>query len=476
MTPEKFLIKNEWIGSEEILNVHNPYSGELVKMTYRSSPEQIEESINYLSESFRKYRKVPAYKRSEILINISNSIASQKEHLAQLITLETGKPIKFSRVEVERAVLTFALGSEEAKRIEGEVLDLALLKGSENKMGIIKRFPIGIIFAITPWNFPINLVAHKLSPALASGNVVLLKPASSSPCCAIELTKIVQKCCHDAGLDHTPLNIITPAGKDLDKFICDDRIAMVSFTGSPDVGWGIKKKVNRQKVSLELGNNSAVIVDKSADINTAVSKIIAAGFGSAGQSCISVQRVYIHKDIYEEFRKKLVEETAKIKIGDPFDDETIVASMIDEGEAKRIEEWISEAVKGGANVLTGGTRNNAMLQPTIISEANEEMKVNSKEVFAPLITIRSIESFEEGLTLANDTEYGLQAGIFTNDMKNAFKAFEKLDMGGVIINDVSTYRMDSMPYGGVKLSGNAREGVKYAIEEMTERKIMVVTG
>jgi len=387
MIPEKFLIKNEWTGSDEILNVHNPYSGELVKMTYRSSPEQINESLDYLSDVFNKFRALPVYKRAEILSAISGSIKENREHLAHLITLETGKPIKFSRIEVDRAVLTFALGAEESKKIEGEVLDLALLPGSENKMGIIKRFPTGVIFAITPWNFPINLVAHKLSPAFASGNVVLLKPASSSPCCAIELTKIVQKCCHDAGLDYTPLNIITPAGKDLDKFIGDERVAMVSFTGSPDVGWGIKKKVNRQKVSLELGNNSAVIVDKSADVNTAVSKIITAGFGSAGQSCISVQRVYVHKDVYEDFQRFLLEETSKVITGDPFDENTLVASMIDEGEAKRIEGWIGEAVKDGAKVLTGGTRNNAMLQPTIITNVNESMKVNSKEVFAPLITI-----------------------------------------------------------------------------------------
>ncbi len=476
MIPEKFLIKNEWTGSDEILNVHNPYSGELVKMTYRSSPEQINESLNYLGEAYKKFRSVPVYKRAEILDRISSSIKESREPLAHLITLETGKPIKFSRIEVDRAVLTFSLGADECKRAEGEVLDLALLPGSENKMGIIKRFPIGIIFAITPWNFPINLVAHKLSPALASGNVVLLKPASSSPCCAIELTKIVQKCCHDAGLDHTPLNIITPAGKDLDKFICDDRVAMVSFTGSPDVGWGIKKKVNRQKVSLELGNNSAVIIDSSADLGSAVKKIIVAGFGSAGQSCISVQRVYIHKDVFEDFQKLLLEETSKVKTGDPFDENTLTASMIDEGEAKRVEGWINEAVSEGAIVLTGGSRNNAMLQPTIISNATAAMKINSKEVFAPLITIQRINDFEEGLALANNTEYGLQAGVFTNNMKNAFAAFEHLDMGGVIINDVSTYRMDSMPYGGVKLSGNAREGVKYAIEEMTERKIMVVGG
>ncbi|CAN5548427.1 aldehyde dehydrogenase family protein [soil metagenome] len=476
MIPEKFLIKNEWTGSEEILSVHNPYTGELVKMTYRSSHEQINESLEYLSEVYKKYRILPAYKKSEILTNVSCSIKENREQLAQLITLETGKPIKFSRIEVDRAVLTFTLGSEEAKRIEGEVLDLALLPGSENKMGIIKRFPIGVIFGITPWNFPINLVAHKLAPALASGNVVLLKPASSSPCCAIELTKIIQRCCHDAGLDYTPLNIVTPAGKDLDKFICDDRVAMVSFTGSPEVGWGIRKKVNRQKVSLELGNNSAVIVDSTADINIAVNKIITAGFGSAGQSCISVQRVYIHKDVYESFEKHLLEETNKIKTGDPFDEDTLTASMIDEGEAKRIEEWINEAAGSGAVVLSGGTRNNAVLQPTIISKASESMNVNKKEVFAPLITIKKINDLDEGLALANDTEYGLQAGVFTNDMKNAFKAFEVLEMGGVIINDVSTYRMDSMPYGGVKLSGNAREGIKYAIEEMTERKIMVVSG
>lgn len=473
MEAERFLIKNSFIDSKEIVEIKNPYTAKTVKKVYKSGAEHINESLNYLSSVFHKFKSTPAYLKSELLSKVSLKINKRKEELAQLITLETGKPIKFSRIEVERAVLTFQLGSEEAKRIDGETLSLDLLKGSENKKGIVRRFPIGIIFAITPWNFPINLVAHKLSPALASGNVVLLKPASASLSCGIEIGKIIKEACEESGLDYCPVNVITSSGGDIEEFLGDDRIKLISFTGSPLVGWGLKKHTYMQKLSLELGGNAGVIVDKTADIKLAASKIAIGGFAQAGQSCISVQRIFVHKDRYEEFKKIMLEETAKMKYGNPFDDDTMIGPMINEGEAKRVEKWIEEAKETSAKVLTGGVRDNAVVQPTIIEGANKNLNVNSKEVFAPLITIKDFEDFKTAVEEVNDSDLGLQAGVFTNDFANAMYAYENIETGGVIINDVSTYRMDSMPYGGVKQSGNAREGVKYAIEEMTERKVMV---
>lgn len=474
MQTEKFFIKNEFVSSDEVTEVINPYTNEVVKRVYRSAQEHINTSLNYLTGVFHKYKNTPVYLKSELLEKISDKISERKEELSRLLTLETGKPLKFSRIETDRAALTFKLGSEEAKRIEGETINLDLLKGSENVFGIVKRFPVGVILAITPWNFPLNLIAHKISPALASGNTVLLKPASASLCCGIEIVKIIKECCDELKLEYCPVNIITSSGKATEEFINDDRVKMVSFTGSSEVGWSLKRKVNRQKISLELGGNAGVIVDDTADIKSAVSKIILGGFGQAGQSCISVQRVFVHKKIYNEFEKTLKEETKKIKTGDPFDDETDVAAMITEVDAKKIETWINDALEGGAKIIAGGSREKAVLMPTILAHTNKNMNVNSREVFAPLITLTEFEDFKKAVEEVNDSLFGLQAGVFTKNIDNAFYAYNKIETGGVVINNVSTYRMDSMPYGGVKDSGNGREGVKYAIEEMTERKVLVI--
>lgn len=474
MQIEKFLVANEFVSSDDFIEIRNPYTAEVVKKVYKAGKEQIDLSLDYLTSIFKKYKEEPPYIRAELLERISKTIFENRNILSNLITTETAKPIRFSKIEIDRAVLTFKLGSEEAKRINGETLDLGLLKGSENVTAIVKRFPVGVILAITPWNFPVNLVAHKLSPALASGNVVLLKPASASMTCGLEIGKIVKQCCEEMGLDYTPVNVVSASGRDIENFVSDVRVKMVSFTGSSEVGWSLKKKLNRQKLSLELGGNAAVIVDESADIENAVDKIIIGGFGQAGQSCISVQRVFVHEKIYDNFTKVLLDETAKIKIGDPTDEQTLVSSMISEDDTKKVMTWIDEAVKGKAKVLTGGTRDKALLSPTIISNASKEMSVNSKEVFAPLITVTSFNDFKKAVDDVNDSIYGLQAGVFTENIHNAFYAYNNIETGGVIINNVSTYRMDSMPYGGMKDSGNSREGVKYAIEEMTERKVMVV--
>jgi acyl-CoA reductase-like NAD-dependent aldehyde dehydrogenase len=471
MEKEKFLIKNEFVSSGETVNIVNPYSLEIVKQVYKSDAEHINISLDYLIDIFKKYKKTPAYLKAELLQIITNKIKQRKEELAHLLTLETGKPIKLSRLEVNRAIFTFQTGAEEARRIENDVIQIDQLKDAEGKFGIIRRFPLGVIFAITPWNFPINLVAHKISPALASGNVVLLKPASASLCCGLEIGKIVKEASEEIGLDFCPVNVITSSGSEVEKFVSDERVKMVSFTGSPAVGWNLKKKLSMQKISLELGGNAGVIVDEGTDLKITASKIAIGAFAHAGQSCISVQRVFVHKNIYKEFEKLLLEETKKIKFGNPFEEDTLVGPMINETEAKRVEQWLKES---DGKILFGGKRNKAVFEPTIISNANRNCNINAKEVFAPLMTLNEFDDFKKAVNEVDNSDFGLQAGVFTNNLQNVLYAYENIEVGGVVINDVSTFRMDSMPYGGVKQSGIGKEGIKYAIEEMTERKILVL--
>jgi len=474
MNPENFLIKNEFLSSENVINVINPYTNEIVKQYFKTPSEYIDVSLDYLNEIFEKYKKIPIYLRSQLLEKITNKLQDKKEELAYLLTLETGKPIKLSRIELERAIFTFKCGVEESKRIQGEIIDLDQLPGSEGKKGFIKRFPIGVILAITPWNFPINLVAHKISPALASGNVVLLKPASASIGCGLEIGKIIKEAADELNLGYTPVNVVVCSGSEIETFVSDERVKMISFTGSPLIGWNLKKKISTQRISLELGGNAGVIVDESADLKLAVNKIIMGGFAHAGQSCISVQRVYVHNKIFNDFKELILDETKKIKYGNPFEEDTIVGPMITESEAIRVENWIKEATLSDGKILTGGKREGALLEPTIMYNVPKKCSVNSKEVFAPLITLEEFSDFKEAVEKVNDSEFGLQAGVFTNNFSNVMYAFENIETGGVVINDVSTYRMDSMPYGGVKRSGIGKEGIKYAIEEMTERKILIL--
>ena len=472
--PEKFLVGNKLVSTETVKTIINPYTKTTGSEIFAADESHFNQSADYLVKAYEEYKKLPSYKRAELLHKVTDKIKQRKDNLAHQITLETGKPIKFSRVEIDRAILTFTLGAEEAIRMNGEVLPLDLLPGSENKMGIVRRFPIGLILGITPWNFPVNLVAHKVSPALASGNVIMLKPSSNSMKCGIEIGKIILESCEEIGLSFCPINVLTIGGADIDKHLADERIKMISFTGSQDIGWDIKKKAYKQKVGLELGGNAGVIIDNTVNIDTVIPKLIIGGFSSAGQSCISVQRVYIEEKIYEELRSKLIEAVKKVKFGNPFEEDTIVGPMITENEAIRAESWINEARESGANILTGGNRNGAVLEPTVIESPANNLKVKCEEVFAPIITIDKFTNFEEAVNEINNSRFGLQAGVFTNDLQKAIYAYNNIHTGGVIINDVSAYRMDSMPYGGVKDSGNSREGVAWAIKEMTEEKIMVM--
>lgn len=475
MESEKFLAGHGFKSSDEVFDVINPYTNSVIKKVYRSQQSDIDNSLDYLTEAYKEYSKVPTYLRSRLLYEISKRLYRQREEFIKLIALETGKPKFYGSAEIDRAILTFRLGIDLSRNIPGEVLDLDLLPGSEGKTGIVKRFPLGVIFAITPWNFPINLVAHKLSPALATGNVVLLKPASSAMTCGLNLVRIIFDASKKIGLKHCPVNAITSSGKDVDNFVSDERVKMVSFTGSHEVGWELRKKTIKQKISLELGGNAGAIIEDSKDLKATAKKVAIGGFAQAGQSCIAVQRVFVNENIYEEFLKELKDETSKLKFGDPFDPETLIGPMISEDEAKRIESWVEEAKGNNAKVHTGGERIQALYKPTIISNASENEKVNAEEVFAPVISISAYKEFSEAIERVNNSKFGLQAGVFTSDTDKVFYAFNNLECGGVIINDVPTYRMDSMPYGGVKDSGNTREGVRYAAEEMTERKVLVIT-
>jgi glyceraldehyde-3-phosphate dehydrogenase (NADP+) len=474
MKAEKFLIKNDFVESENTVDIVNPYTGKTVKKVYKTTKEQVNESLNYLHSVFQKYKTVPSYLRGELLELVSAKMSERKNELAELITLETGKPIKFSKIEIDRAVFTFKTGSEEAKRIDGEIIPLDQFKGSEGKTGYIKRFPLGVILGITPWNFPVNLVAHKLAPALASGNTVLLKPASASLCTGIEVGRIIKEAADELGLGYCPVNVVTSSGSEIEEFLADDRIKMISFTGSPLIGWAIKKKLSRQRLSLELGGNAGVIVDKDTDMDSAIPKIVNGAFYSAGQSCISVQRVYVHCDIYKAFEEKIIKAARSLVYGDPNDENCISGPMINENEAIRAERWIQEALANGGKLLAGGGRNGAVLEPTILSYVPIACNVCSKEVFAPVMVLKEFNDFNDAVAEVDNSDFGLQAGVFTNNLKNVMYAYENIEAGGIVINEVSAFRVDSMPYGGMKQSGAGKEGIKYAIEEMTERKILII--
>lgn len=462
------LVGGQWVETKDIMNVTNPFNGEVVAEVCRAGVEEAEKALTIAHGAKDIMAKLPSFKKSEILRNISDGIIGRKEEIARTITLECGKPIKESRVEADRAALTFRIGSEETGRMGGDFIPLDKNAFSAGRWGITRRFPAGPVLGITPFNFPINLVAHKAAPAIASGNPVILKPASITPITSLMLGEIIL----DSGLPPEGISVIPCSSKIAEKVALDERIKVLSFTGSASVGWTLKAKVPQKKVLLELGGNAGVVVDESADISYAAKRCVAGAFSFAGQVCISVQRIYLHEKIFDQFMDEFVPLVKGLKLGDPLKDETDVGPMIDEGNIERVEAWVSEATGKDAKVLTGGKRENNFYLPTVLVDTTPEMKVSCMEVFAPVVTVAKVRDFDEGLDAVNSTVYGLQAGVFTKDLKNAFRAFEKLEVGGVIINDVPTYRVDHMPYGGVKQSGFGREGIRYAIEEMTEPRLM----
>lgn len=470
MAPSKFIVGGSERSSDKSRRIVNPYNGEVVGEVYQAGANDIGDAIASAVKAFNETRRLHSYQRADVLSFISNRIAQDKEKIARLITAETGKPIAFSRTEVDRSVFTFQYAAEEAKRLEGAVLPLDTASHSPGRWGIVRRFPLGVVGAITPFNFPINLVAHKLAPAIASGNSFVLKPSSNAPLTAIHLGGILL----NSGYPKAAVNIVPCSGSEAGQLITDERIKLLSFTGSPAVGWPLKSAAGKKKVVLELGGNAGVIVDEGVDIPSVARRIAIGAYGNAGQSCIAVQRVYVHKSIFDRFLSEFIEVSKTTKVGDPLDESTVVGPMIDEQAASKISEWIEEAVRSGAGLLCGGKGKGAVLEPTVLSNVDRHAKVSCQEVFAPVTVVERFDRFEDAVRMVNDSDFGLQAGVFTDQLSHALHAYNELEVGGVIVNDYPTYRIDSMPYGGVKDSGFGREGIKYAIEEMTESKLLVI--
>jgi len=470
MSEYKLLIDGAFVSATRSKTLRSPYDGEVIAEVHQAGPKEIENALSSAENAFHQIKKWPAHKVSEVLQKIKNAVSANLEDFAQALSREAGKPIRTARVEVQRALHTFELGAEECKRLYGEMIPLDQRAHGENRWGMVQRFPLGVITAITPFNFPLNLVAHKVSPGIASKNSVILRPASQTPLCALKLGQVAL----ESGWPPGALNVVPCPSEIVEPLITDTRVKMISFTGSPAVGWELKKKAFKKRVALELGGNAGVIVHDDANLPNAVEAIANAGFIYAGQSCISVQRVFVHEKIFDEFSGKIVQKTQAFVLGDPLDEKTDIGPMISEAEAKRAESWIREAAAAGAKLLCGGDRNGSLLQPAILTNTKPEMKVNCQEIFGPVITIEKYSDFNAAVQAVDDSVYGLQAGIFTKDIDRIRYAFENVEVGGLMVNEVPTWRIDHMPYGGVKESGNTREGVRYAIEEMTERRLLMM--
>jgi glyceraldehyde-3-phosphate dehydrogenase (NADP+) len=469
--PHKIFLAGRWVESPDVLVIENPADPSTpAGSTYTATDAQYDEAVEAAVAAFEVTRKLPAYERGRILREISGGIRARREELGRLIALESGKPIRDALVEVDRATLTFRLGAEEAERMTGELIPLDLMPASKDRIGITRRFPIGPIAGISPFNFPLNLAAHKIAPAIASGNPIVLKPPSKDPLTMLAVAEIIEA----AGVPAGSVSIL-PMTRELgDRMVADPRFKLLTFTGSPSVGWRMKERAGKKKVVLELGGNAGVIVDKSADLDWAIKRCLVGAFAYAGQVCISVQRAFIHEDVWDEFMGRFVEGARTLKVGDPLDPTTDLGPMVDENAAGRTQRWVEEAVALGGTLLLGGKADGSFFPPTILTDVPPTAQVCSNEAFAPLVVAFPFRDFDEAIAGVNDSMFGLQTGVFTNDLAGAWRAFGELEVGGVIVNDVPTYRIDHMPYGGVKDSGLGREGLRYAMDDMTEIRIMVL--
>ncbi|HJW76478.1 MAG TPA: aldehyde dehydrogenase family protein [Thermoleophilia bacterium] len=459
------------VGSGVALVVNSPWDGSEVASIATCTLEEADQVLDRARAALGTWRWTPAWRRAQILEKTSHLIEENAEKIARIIALEGGKPLKDARVEARRGASTFRWASEEAKRTGGEIVQMDADPSGENRFGWTIREPRGVVLAISPFNFPLNLVAHKVAPALAAANVVVLKPASTTPLTSLFLSELTE----EAGLPDDVLQVVVGPGSTLGtKLVKDERVNMVSFTGSPPVGRQIASDAGMKMVILELGNNSATIVDEDAHLDLAAQRIVAGGFANSGQVCISVQRVVVHEKVYDEFMSRLVPAVKALRVGDPLDETTDVAALISHAETERVRDWIREAVEQGATLAAGGVDGEGRLLPTVLTEVRPQMKVCAREVFGPVLSILRARDLCEAIEISNDSEMGLQAGIFTNDINKALYAARRLEVGGVMINEVPTFRVDHMPYGGVKGSGMGREGVKFAIQEMTEMKMVTI--
>lgn len=465
----KMILGGKWIEKKEKINVENPYDGSVIDTVPKGSAEDVKKAIAIAQKGYEINRDLPSHQRISILKKTADIMQGRYEDLAKTIASEGSKTIKEARKEVGRAINTITISAEEARRIDGETIPFDSAPGSENRLGYYYRFPIGIIAAITPFNDPLNLVAHKLGPAIAGGNSVVCKPATVTPLSALKLGE----CLLEAGLPGEILSIITGYGGEIgDALVTDKRIRMVSFTGGVEAGEIIAGKAGLKKIGMELGSNSPVIVMDDCNMDDALESCVSGAFWAVGQNCIGVQRIYIHRKIYEEFRDKFVTRTKKYKTGYQLDEDTDMGPMITEGEAKRVIEWVEDAVSKGAKVLTGGTRKGTLVPPTVLENVPPEAKLDCEEIFGPTVNLYPVKNLDEAIEKSNAVNFGLHGAIFTNDLNRAFYAIKKMDVGGIMVNDSTDYRVDLMPFGGVKNSGLGREGIKFALLEMTEPKVV----
>lgn len=469
MNPYKIYAGGQFLESNILTDIVNPSDNHVFAQVYQASAENLEFAIVAGLQAEKAMRELPVYQRASILMDLSKGLLENREEFARLVAQEAGKPLKFALGEVDRAAQTYQIAAEESKRISGEYMRLDWTATGKGKEGWVKRFPVGLIAGIAPFNFPLNLTAHKLAPAIAAGNPIILKPSSKTPVSMLRFAEFLDQ----SSLPKGAVSILPMDRQKGDLLVSDPRIKLLSFTGSPAVGWSMKSRAGKKKVILELGGNAGVYVSRSADIPQAVDRCIVGGFAFSGQVCIHVQRIYVDQLIFKEFADAMIARTKELRRGSSLDPETDISSLIDESNAIRVEEWVQEAIHGGARVLCGGVRSGSYFQPTILSGTRNDMKVCALEIFGPVVSLEAVSCFEEGIRKINETRYGLQAGIFTNEIREMDAAFNQLEVGGVIINDVPTFRVDHMPYGGIKDSGLGREGVKYAIEEMTEPKLLV---
>jgi acyl-CoA reductase-like NAD-dependent aldehyde dehydrogenase len=465
----KLLLDGEWIDTGEWQEVNSPFSGEPVARVAKAGAEHARRALDAAERAMSS--PLPAHERAAILDRVAGLLRERHDEVARTICAEAGKPMKAARVEAERAVSTYTMAAVEARRLAGEVVPMDASPAGVGKLAYTLRVPIGIVGAITPFNFPLNLVAHKIAPALAAGCAVVLKPAGQTPLSALLLGELET----EAGLPPGWLNVLVgPSSEIGDVLVEDERVRLITFTGSSEVGWRIRERASRKRVNLELGNATPVVVEADAEVEEAATKLAANAFSFAGQSCISVQRIYVRREAYDDFVSQFVPKVQALKVGDPAEEDTDVGPVIDEAARERILEWIEEAKAAGATVLAGGEVVDGLLQPTVLADVTPQMKVSCLEVFGPLCTVSPYDTPEEAFALANGTEYGLQAGIFTGSVKTAMAAAAALEFGGVTVNEAPTFRADQMPYGGVKESGNTKEGPHYAVREMTEERLVVI--
>ena len=465
----KLLIGGDWVETGDWVEVRSPYSGEVVGRVPKAGADETRRAIDAAAEAMRE--PLPAHRRAEILVRVAGHLGRRHDEVARLISDEAGKPMKAARVEAKRAMSTYTMAAVEARKLAGEVVPMDASQAGEGKLAFTVRKPIGVVGAITPFNFPLNLVAHKLAPALAAGCAVVLKPAGQTPLSALLLGELET----EAGLPPGWLNVVVgPSSEIGDVLVEDERVRAITFTGSSDVGWRLRERAARKRVNLELGNATPVIVDRTADVARAAEKVAANAFSFAGQSCISVQRVYVERPAYDDFVARLLPRVEALVTGDPAEEDTDVGPVIDGDARERILDWIGEARDAGARILAGGDLDGELIRPTVIADADPALKVACEEVFGPVLTVNAVDSLDEAIALANGTRYGLQAGIFTRDLAAALRAGDELEFGGVTVNEAPTFRADQMPYGGVKDSGNTREGPAYAVRELTEERLVII--